>query len=364
MNNTNEPVGSKSGLSTIQRARFGPGMLLQHEDLEQLNTYTRELSRLLFQSFFGCGVVCGLQVSGAVDCGQLTVTVKKGLALACSGDPVYVPEDKTAQADKDKFDPTKDFKVWVALCATTKCCAPRTTTCCTDDDAATSDCTREKDGFEIRIYKAPPDCGCGCPPPKDTNLQGAALYQEKENFCECVDPNDPCYKDHYAGTCGCTCGECSGCDCKCILLAALQGDPTGKWKADHKVRRFIRPVLMRDPQPALDKAALASDPAADPAVAPAFEQLSDQLTEKQMVRIRETWTSFSADERGQVRKILAKYPNQEKAQQLQEILNKYHDPKLAPNVSLQDRNVTSKLAADLAQVGKRKPSASKSRTTK
>lgn len=109
MNNTNEPIGSAKGLSTLQRARFGPGMLLQHEDLEQLNTYTRDLSRLLFQSFFGCGVVCGLQVSGEADCGQLKVTVQKGLALACSGDPVYVPEKKSAQTDKDKFDLTQEI---------------------------------------------------------------------------------------------------------------------------------------------------------------------------------------------------------------------------------------------------------------
>lgn len=254
MNNTNEPVGSAKGLSTLQRARFGPGMLLQHEDLEQLNTYTRDLSRLLFQSFFGCGVVCGLKVSGLVDCGQLKVTVQKGLALACSGDPVYVPEEKSALTDKAKFDPTKDTQVWVALCATTKCCAPRTTTCCSDDDEASSDCTREKDGFEIRIYKTRPDCGCGCPPATDTYSQGVAPNPGKENLCKCADPTDPCYKDHYAGTCGCNCGECSGCDCNCILLASLKFDTTtGKWKADHKVRRFIRPVLMLDPQIEKDK---------------------------------------------------------------------------------------------------------------
>lgn len=361
MNNTNEPVGSAAGLSTLQRARFGPGMLLQHEDLEQLNTYTRDLSRLLFQSFFGCGVVCGLQVSGTVDCGQLNVTVQKGLALACSGDPVYVPEPKTANTDKDKFDPTKDTQVWVALCLTKKCCAPRTTTCCSDDDEATSDCTREKDGFEIRIYKARPDCACGCPP-EETNSQGLAPGQQKENLCKCVNPSDPCYKDHYAGTCGCTCGECSTCDCKCILLASLKPDAKGKWNADHSVRRFIRPVLMLDPQPALDKAALASDPATDPKAAADFEQLSEQHTEKEMTRFRQTWANFSAEDRAQVQETLAKYSAQDRVLHLQEILNKYDEVKSAPNVQPQNRNLSSQLAAKLAQ--KRRPKASKSQTTK
>jgi hypothetical protein len=66
---------------------------------------------------------------------------------------------------------------------------------------------------------------------------------------DCVDCANPCHDHHYAGKCGCHCDDC--CDCKCILLARLRktGDsenPT--WTVDHSVRRFIRPVLMRDPQ--------------------------------------------------------------------------------------------------------------------
>src|SRR5687767_6061600 len=95
MNNANEPVGIETGLSTLVRPRFGPGMLLQHEDLEQLTTYMRDLSRLLFQSFFGCGVVCGLVVKGETKCERVQVTVSPGVALACSGDPVQVPAEKT-----------------------------------------------------------------------------------------------------------------------------------------------------------------------------------------------------------------------------------------------------------------------------
>ena len=67
-------------------------MLLQHEDLEQLNVYTRELNRLMFRSLFGCGVVCGLVVGTDVKCGKVNVTVGSGLALDCQGDPIYVPQ--------------------------------------------------------------------------------------------------------------------------------------------------------------------------------------------------------------------------------------------------------------------------------
>jgi hypothetical protein len=51
------------------------------------------------------------------------------------------------------------------------------------------------------------------------------------------------------GECGCEC-----CDCECVVLALLIRQPDGKtgetaeWKTDHSVRRFVRPVLTRDPQ--------------------------------------------------------------------------------------------------------------------
>ena len=80
MNNTNVTLATKPGTSTLVRAKFGPGMLLQHEDLEQLNLYTRDLSRLMFQSLFGCGVICGLVVGTKEDCGKLNVTVGAGVA--------------------------------------------------------------------------------------------------------------------------------------------------------------------------------------------------------------------------------------------------------------------------------------------
>jgi len=250
-------------------------------------------------------------------------------------------------------------EVWVVLCGTTKCCAPRTTTCCSDDDKATSDCTREKDGFEIRLMLESPKCACVCPPA--TNQQTATGYQTTDKDSECLCAKKlPCHEAHYEGVCGCTCGECSGCDCKCILLAHLKPDQTSKiWKADHSVRRFIRPVLMRDPQVARDKAALANDPADDPQVAPLVDQLSGRYTEKEMMRVRETWARFSVDERVQVRNILTQYSRAQRADQLKAILDKYHDVKLDPNVPLQNRNVTAQLAADLAQI--QKPSASRSR---
>src|ERR1041384_1942492 len=144
---------TRKGPSTIKRAIFGPGMLLQHEDLEQLNTYTRDLSRLLFRSFFGCGVVCGLTVHADTDnCGKTIVTVDAGVALNCLGDPIYVPNQVKFEAT-DGCDPTNSppSPLYVWLCSCPKCCAPRTPSCGCDEGESTPACTREVDWYEIHL---------------------------------------------------------------------------------------------------------------------------------------------------------------------------------------------------------------------
>ena len=240
MTNTNVTIKCTSGTSKLVRAKFGPGMLLQHEDLEQLNRYTRDLSRLLFRSFFGCGVVCGLVVTADQKPGKLHITVGAGLALDCNGDPVYLPKDQPMSVGDDCEDIPNDL--WVVLCGKTKYCAPRTAECASDDEPS-SVCTREWDCYELRVVRTRPKCVCGCPEP--TNNQQPAT----KSACNCVDPTLVCYQDHYEGSCGCNCGECSDGDWMCILLARLHKDGVEKpWLVDHRVRRFIRPVLIRDPQ--------------------------------------------------------------------------------------------------------------------
>jgi len=238
MSGSNATVSSTKGKSTLVRPRFGPGMLLQHDDLEQLGTYTRDLSRLLFRSFFGCGVVCGLEITMEENCGKLCMSVDQGLALTCEGDPIYVPKKTTFAVDENcELD---EDELWVVLCGTSKCCAPRTASCPTDEDESSSVCTRERDWFEIKVVREKPECVCGCDPgvPETT-------YQDGE--CLCIEsPVPECYKDHYDGKCGCDCEGCEGKCGDCIMLARLTLDD-GEWQKDYTVRRFVRPILMRDP---------------------------------------------------------------------------------------------------------------------
>jgi hypothetical protein len=273
MTSNNQPLATAKGTSTLVRAKFGPGMLLQHEDLEQLNVYTRELNRLMFRSLFGCGVVCGLVVDTEVKCGKVNVLVGSGLALDCQGDPIYVPKPMSIVLDEE-CDPHIDSPLWVVLCGTEKCCAPRTSVCASDEDESPSVCTRERDGYEIRIVRNRPHCVCSCPARDEEHQKGDRtdkmqqqeqvetrqelldrMRDRSDNKCKCADPK-PCHEDHYAGKCGCDCEDCANCDCDCVLLARLEkcGDADHpEWEAGHRVRRFVRPVLMCDPQAEIEE---------------------------------------------------------------------------------------------------------------
>jgi hypothetical protein len=244
MSATKGKLNCVKGTSTLVRPKFAPGMLLQHDDLEQMSAYTRELSRLLFRSFFGCGVVCGLEVTPVQVCGKRGINVAAGLALDCSGDPVHLPKDQSLEIEKD-CDKEPTGPLYVLLCRTEKCCSPRTSMCASDEDEAPSVCTRERDGFEICIVSDLRNkCYCGC---KEAGYD--RTYHD--NPCKCADPTHPCYEDHYAGKCGCHGGEKCDCSCQCILLAQLDKSKTYEkdqsWTIDHRVRRFVRPVLMHDP---------------------------------------------------------------------------------------------------------------------
>jgi|GEM_PF-966240 len=227
------------GTSTLVRPRFSPGLLLRDDDLRVGVDYTRELSRLLFRSLFGCGVVCGLQVRPEVVCDKLKINVDDGVAMNCLGDPIHVPDPVSITVDPScgKNIPPE---IWVTLCHTEKCCAPRSSVCSCDDDDGSSVCTREYDGFEIRLVKElKKDCACACAE-KDLPKDQKKLPDETSD-CWCVDPCDPCYQPHYSGTC-----ECGCCDGDCVVLAVLKKVDAG-WTVNHSVRRFARPVLMRDP---------------------------------------------------------------------------------------------------------------------
>jgi hypothetical protein len=250
MSAKSQVIGQLKGTSGLMRPRFAPGQLLRDDDLTQGVNYTRELSRLLFKTLLGCGVMCGLIVKWKYQCDKLNILIADGVALDCHGDPIQVPAPQTVTIDFHCTGQEVPPFLYILLRGCGKCCAPRDAVCGSGDGDGTSQCTREVDGFEIRVVGERPKCVCGCPEPNDDESHLLRTH------CRCADPSpDWCYGAHYQGLCGCNCANCSDCDCEWILLARLEYNENSEqpaWKVDHRVRRFIRPVLMSDPQVELE----------------------------------------------------------------------------------------------------------------
>jgi hypothetical protein len=278
------------GRGSLVWPRFTPGLLLLDEDLTAGVDYTRELSRLLFRNLFGCGVICGLTVTGKEATGRcLTVAVDCGLALDCIGDPVQVRQlqSVTIMATCDKALPSA---VWVALRRREHDCMPRELACPPEAGGQSSAKTRTIDAYEIAVLDHRPDKACGCPeavsttdtsgqtPPAPTVVGAAATVAGGASTtpargraaAAAAQPTDApptapttqpsatqpdCYKDHRDGICACDC--CAGSEW--VLLAKLTPPVAGSattdtisWNTDYSVRRFIRPMLL--PNPKLAKA--------------------------------------------------------------------------------------------------------------
>jgi hypothetical protein len=296
--NPDSIVKSTKVPSTLVRPRYSQGLLLNDDDLTQAVDYTRDLNRLLFRSLLGYGVISGLLVKPSMPCGKLEITVEQGVALDCHGDALHLPTN-CAIAVATACNTTTPLKtLWVVARRHQKYCAARAVVCAPDDDEAASAFTRIYDGVEIAVVKDWPACACGCKPPTQTQQPGdndakdaasdtaataadntpgkpakarsarvenggaAASTQtptptpgpapvDPKCIAKASSPCDPCYKDHYAGIYDPCCAECGNAS-EWLMLAQLDIQTDGSWKADHVVRRFIRPLLMVDPQYVID----------------------------------------------------------------------------------------------------------------
>lgn len=258
-----------TGKSRLVRPRYSPGLLLQDDDLTQAVDYSRELNRLLLQALFGCGVVCGLKVTlyGKDACVPY-IAIAPGMALDGDGEPVHVTGELRIPLDTSCGTPPQ--KALVVIKRTEDYCMSRDLDCASDDDGGDKVSTRVFDGVEIRLVdESQKPFGCRCVG-KDTRQGGAAnanagqpaganagapanaqaAANANANPPVFADPDNECYKKHYAGDCDC------GCKGNWVVLgrfvnldSAMAEAKTKKdgVDADHSVRRFIRPVLMRDP---------------------------------------------------------------------------------------------------------------------
>lgn len=254
-------------MGVLERPRYTPGLILEDSDLTAAVDYTRGLNRLLFRSLFGCGVICGLDVTVKEDC-DLVVTVNPGVGLDGCGDPIHLTGQARIRLGKrdgvltdDESAPrTRNF--WITACNREKYCAPRTLVCDGDDLDCSSQPTRIRSGVEVSVSFETPKCGCRCGTfPENPNAakldriaKGLRDGQRDEWEEISGDYAERCHEDHYKkADCAPDCGCGSACSCGCCILLGWahwsDDEPDRGWQVYHfGVRRFVRPALIPDPR--------------------------------------------------------------------------------------------------------------------
>jgi len=253
-NNTTKILSSKTGDASLKRPKFSTGLLLQDDDLTQTVDYMREMTRLLFKSMLGCGVLCGFKIEPSIVCSNtIQILVRKGIALDCGGELIELQNDETLKytppcsSDAIEFPP----EIWVVICRKERDCVPRDVLCSAQDGEIAPVYTRTREGFEIKLIEAtagenavPACCSCGSVLLDTQNTSG------DEDCCDNLPITasryklQKCYQKHYDGECSCDC------ECDCIVLAKVikKEDPDSlDYDVDHSVRRYVRPALLKDP---------------------------------------------------------------------------------------------------------------------
>jgi hypothetical protein len=258
-----------SQMGTLERPRYSPGLILVDSDLTTAVNYTRDLNRLLFRSLFGCGVICGLDVTVKVDC-DLVVTVNPGLALDGCGDPIHLTGQLPIKLGKragvlvdcgsEELPKHRDF--WVIACSREKNCAPRSLVCDDECDGGTQT-TRTRSGVEISVSFEPPQCGCssgifGDKPNGDELAKLAAKMRDMQKGRLAAKPTDDTteprrHDPDISADCPPDCGCGTACSCGCCVVLAwvhwFEDEKEPRWRPLHQgVRRFVRPALTPDPK--------------------------------------------------------------------------------------------------------------------
>ncbi len=239
------------GTGSLLRPLFAAGQLLQEDDLTQIVEYMRSQSRLMFRCLFGCGVMCGFDVTSRLDgSGNLRVDVTPGVAIGGQGDPIEMPDAQTIVYDPALNPIPAEMWLWISI--SDRSCAPRDTlTSDTTGVAGQSANSRARNAYKLTLGASCPSglCACGeaavqvAAPPDDRAAVAPATNandSQANQSAILASASDPCYEAHYNGSSE----DCNG---DSVLLAKLTFDQKGGPKIDYSVRRFVRPALIREP---------------------------------------------------------------------------------------------------------------------
>lgn len=237
---TQTTKNSTSRPASTEAVAFTDGMLVTAADLRAATQYPLSVIQVLVRSYFGCGIVCGLDVSnpnertGRVDnpdCppeNGFIVEIAPGVSLGCDGFPVEICGKVKLDLSPDPCGcPVEGAQTrWIAIRRVTSaepsgggcgCGSGSGCGCGASGGSSGQQCTRVRDHVLIQAFDTIPAGACMLPPVKPVTAKdaatGAAVAEKnpRESLCDCL--------QH--------CGDCDRCADPWVVIAVLEINAQG-----------------------------------------------------------------------------------------------------------------------------------------
>jgi hypothetical protein len=242
---TKSQLPSAEQSTGLEAAQFHDGMVVKAEDLEAAAQYPVSLLQSVLRSYFGCGVVCGLELGLRKPLDgepSWVVTVGRGLAMDCQGFPIELicPVQLDFTPDPCMYEPPPD-PVYIAIRRITSDEATSEPCGCTQShEEGNKECNRLRDRALVKAFTRAQ---------LDELTGGVCQHQHKGNpgdkgHHDCADKGGEA--NFSDATDWCTelknCGCCS-CDGEWVLLGNVSIDTDeGVSGPVTKGRRWVKPV--------------------------------------------------------------------------------------------------------------------------
>lgn len=252
----------KTQPGSTEAVQFSDGMLVTAEDLTAAMRYPLSVIQVLLKAYFGCGIVCGLDLKTPIEGQSAEMTngarepaganritapecepnfiliVEKGVALGCDGHPIEIcgPLKLDLTPDPCRLDRT-DKKLFIAVRRITAAeAAARPCGCGSAGGEPGQQCTRMRDHALVQAFEEDrlPAGICRIPPAaKDVDdATGRAATVEQP-------------PTGVTAVCACLkqCGECTSCGEPWVLLGSVVVGEGGLGTIERKIcRRYVKPI--------------------------------------------------------------------------------------------------------------------------
>ena len=251
--------------ASAEQVLFRDGMIVTAEDLEASMRYPLQLMQVVNRAYFGCGVICGFELSidpalgeHTVDCSDckrravpsFVIRVHRGVALGCDGLPIELC--RTVELDLSPDPCACDDPPRYLCIAVRRDCADDGARAGGDCGCGTGRCqySRKREQIQIKAFAhdALPDSicrrfrpaepggnedDCGCDDKADDQQQ-TKVVSPAVDICSCLTSCDN----------GCACGDSwvlIGCVELCDKGIVVDAE-TKKPHIDQRARRWVKPI--------------------------------------------------------------------------------------------------------------------------